>query len=689
MFGTWRNGRRFSDSELGDAIAATGERPPARAAEFSRARTLFARALETPGGLKTLTIHAFCERLLHIAPFEANVPANFSVLEDQQKTELLDRARQDVLDAAQDDDSLLSALDIVARDGSVDFEKTIASALEKRAAFRQLTTPKAQQRLRVALGAGAHDTVETVLRSIGAGDMPPEDWPKIAEFMSTGSVTDQKGAAAFRAAHRHWSAGDLEAASQSLVPIYRKKDGEPSKLLTKPLATARPDMLEALEAEQARLLLLWDRLAAVRVCERTLALSVVVNAVADRYEHYKSTRQCIDFDDMIERTSTLLSRSSANWLLKKLDGGIDHILLDEAQDTSASQWEIVERISADFFAGEGQVRQVRTLFVVGDEKQSIFSFQGAQPELFSAKRRFFAQKVREANGAFEKVELHLSFRSAPGVLTAVDQVFASPERSRGLYGGQDHVATVHEAWKRDLPSVVELWDVISPPEAEPSRDWRLPLDYRDETDPAVTSARRIAGVIAAWLRDGEPMGTGDGRRSIRPDDIMILVRRRDAFFEAMIRALKEKGVPTAGSDRLSLADHIAVMDLLAIARAALLPEDDLTLATVLKSPVFGLGDDDLLVLAPNREGSLIQALQCVRASRIPGCLRKTRPRRPHGARPDSIRFLRQIAGADGRAPRDPRPARPRGRRRPRRVPESRPPARGQDHPEPAQFRRRG
>jgi ATP-dependent helicase/nuclease subunit A len=616
VFRTLAKWSTLPDADLGEAIVAMGEPRPGRIEDLFRARTLFARALETPGGLKTLTIHAFCERLLHSAPFEANVPANFQVLEDRDKSDLLARARRDVLDAAEDDARLHGALEVVARDGGLDFEKTVGSALDKRAAFRELATEKAQQRLRTALGAGAHDTVNEVMRSIGTGDLSPDDWLKIADFMSAGSAADQKGAAAFRAAHRHWSAGDLEAACQSLASIYRKKDGEPAKLLTKALATARPDMLEALESEQQRLLLLWDRLAAVRACERTLALSLVVNAVADRYEQFKSMRQCIDFDDMIERTLILLSRSSAAWLLRKLDGGIDHILLDEAQDTSSLQWDIVERITADFFAGEGQIRRPRTIFVVGDEKQSIFSFQGAQPDLFSAKRRSFAQRVREADERFEPVELLLSFRSAPGVLAAVDEVFASPERSRGLYGGQDHVATVHEAWKAELSSVVELWDVIAPSESEPRRDWKLPLDYRDEADPAVASARRVAGVIASWLREGEPIGTGPERRAIRPDDIMILVRRRDAFFEAMIRALKEKGVPTAGSDRLALADHIAVMDLLAIARVALLPEDDLTLATVLKSPVFGLDDDDLLVLAPNREGALILALQ---ASDRPEC----------------------------------------------------------------------
>ena len=288
-----------------------------------------------------------------------------------------------------------------------------------------------------------------------------------------------------------------------------------------------------LETEQKALRRLWDRLAAVRIADRTIALGVVVNAIQDRYEHLKIMHQCVDFDDMIDRTLTLLSRSTAAWLLKKLDGGIEHILLDKSQDTSSEQWQIIEYIVADFYSGCGQLPRSRTIFAVGDEKQSIFSFQGAEPELFSAKRKAFKQRVRGVNGKFEAIEMHLSFRSAPGVLAAVDKVFATAERGRGLSGRREHVPTVHEAWKAEAPSIIELWDVIPPQNRRPNRNWRLPLDYRDETDPAVASARRIAGVIAKWLRDGEMVGTGRERRALRPGDIMILVRRRDAFFEAI------------------------------------------------------------------------------------------------------------------------------------------------------------
>ncbi len=382
-------------------------------------------------------------------------------------------------------------------------------------------------------------------------------------------------------------------------------------LLNNGLAKARPDLLAELDGETIRLGALREKIKAVETAERSIALSVIVNAILDRYEALKAERQSLDFDDLITRARALLKRSSARWVLQKLDAGIDHILVDEAQDTSAAQWDILDRISEDFFAGEGQSSRARSFFAVGDEKQSIFSFQGAEPRLFAQKKREYENKVLAAQKPFAPVELTLSFRSAPGVLEAVDKVFSFPEHFRGLSAQEDNLRTSHQAWKVDAPSRVEIWDVIAPGDKEARRDWRLPLDFRDEADPPVAAARRIAETIRLWLRpgSGETVTENGVRRPIRPGDIMILVRRRDAFFEAMIRALREKNVPAAGADRLKLAEHIAVMDLAALGRAALAPEDDLTLATALKTPIFGFDDDDLIRLAPQRTGSLHDALR--------------------------------------------------------------------------------
>jgi ATP-dependent helicase/nuclease subunit A len=600
----------LDDEALAGAIAATGAPWPREKRELSFARKLFARAVETPGGLKIQTIHAFCERVLHAAPFEANVAAGFSVAEEVEHQNLIARARHDALLAAARDPALGAALERVAQDAGLAFDKVLSEALGRRAAFRD-ETPRA---LRGALGLASGDTPEMLRRNMLGGGLDPARWPQLADLLAgTGAKNDEQ-AARFGQAYEAWRKSDVEGALSIYRQIFFIDNGEGGGRKTLAFGTvakSRPDVLADLVAEQERLDILRDRMRAAETAERSLALGAVVNAVLERYQALKRDRQILDFDDLIARTRELLARSSAGWVLRKLDAGIDHILVDEAQDTSAAQWDILDRISADFFVGEGPSARARSFFAVGDEKQSIFSFQGAEPKLFAQKKREFQQRAEGARKKFEAVELILSFRSAPGLLVAVDEVFRHPQHFRGLSAQAENERTVHEAWKRDAPSRIELWDVLAPGEKQEPRDWRLPLDFRDEADPSVMAARRIAETIRLWLEPGSGESVYDEgvRRPIRPSDIMILVRRRDAFFDAMIRALREKNVPAAGADRLKLAEHIAVMDLVAIGRAALLPEDDLTLATALKTPLFGFDDDDLIRVAPLRSGSLHQAMR--------------------------------------------------------------------------------
>jgi len=604
----------LDDSALASAIEATGAPRPSEAHQLGLARKLFARAVETPGGLKIQTLHAFCERVLHAAPFEANVAAGFAIIEEVQQAQLIARAKMEVLAQARRDADLAQALEKIAEDAGLVFTDLLDEALRQRAFFRAANMAGADQDLRLALGLAADDAPDQIVHDMLKGGIAPARWPDKAVLLVSGSATDGKKGALFLAAYEDLRAGAAEEALEKYLTIFftKKGAGTPvANLLNNGLASARPDLLEELSDEQTRLERLRDKRAAMAAAERTQALARLVNAILDRYETLKAERQLLDFDDLIARARELLTRSSARWVLQKLDAGIDHILVDEAQDTSAAQWDILDRISSDFFAGEGQSRRTRTFFAVGDEKQSIFSFQGAAPALFARKKEEFQRLAAGADKAFNPVDLNLSFRSAQGILDAVDKVFSLPDNFRGLSAQADHVRTVHEAWKSNLPSRVEIWNVIAPGVAEEKRDWKLPLDYQDAADPPVAAARRIAQTIARWLEpgSGEMVEAEGKRRPIRPGDIMILVRRRDAFFEAMIRALKEKGVPVAGADRLELAKHIAVMDLVAIGRASLLPQDDLTLATALKTPVFGFDDDDLIALAPERPGSLHAAMR--------------------------------------------------------------------------------
>jgi ATP-dependent helicase/nuclease subunit A len=602
----------LDDAPLAKALSEIGA-PKIDAGTLIFARRLFARTVETPGGLKIHTIHGFCERLLHLFPFEANVPGRFEVLDDLGEAELLALARREALTQAERDGGVLGeALKTLATETSEDdFSGLLKEAVKYRELLRHYDSDRAARDLASALGVSDGASVTTIEAEMIEGGIGPARWAMFAEFLETGLKTDCDRAALFR------RAATLRADVVGCVACYleiffiaggtgRGRD----TLATSKLVKARPDLAEALLQERERL----DRLRvlrkAVACLEKSVALTTLVAAIFARYEAAKALRGKLDFDDLIDRTLALFERSDARWVLYKLDSGIDHILVDEAQDTSPAQWRILEHLASEFFAGAGSRSQTRTFFAVGDEKQSIFSFQGAAPDMFHAMREGFAKKFKDAEQTFEHVSLKTSFRSVPAVLDAVDGVFAEMTNQRGLVSAD--VWMGHESLKQALPGLIEIWEPVTGEERPEREDWRLPLDLLDESDPANVLAARVAKKIAALIAPGSGECVYDTEkqhfRPITAGDVLILVRTRNALFDAMIRALKQAHVPVAGADRLDLLAHIAVMDLIAAGHAALLPQDDLTLAAVLKSPLIGFDDDDLLRLAPNRKGSLFAAL---------------------------------------------------------------------------------
>jgi ATP-dependent helicase/nuclease subunit A len=606
---------RLDDHELHAAILETGAESP-QDAELVFARRLFARTVETPGGLKIQTIHAFCERLLHVFPFEANVPARFEVLEDLRQAALFEQARLAVLVAATQDKGALGAhlQQLVAETSAEGFQSVVQEAMRHGALFRHMSPDEHELRLRRALLLAPDDTTQSVTHEMIEGGIHPTRWGEIAAFLEASSkVTDQNRAALFREAAGAWRMQQGEVCANFYLQIFFIEEGKgtPAKnLLTSALSKARPDLAAELQQEQSRVETLRDKAKAAATLERTRALLSIARQVLASYEHMKATRGLLDFNDLIEKTLALLARSDARWVLYKLDRGIDHILVDEAQDTSEAQWKILEELMSDFAVGAGAGSTRRTFFAVGDDKQSIFSFQGAAPHMFHAMRRTLQKKFQSGDEAFAHVELNMSFRSVPAVLNAVDQIFDRPEHKKGVV---EDLWIPHDALKRDLPGLIEFWPLIGAKQGDEPSDWSLPVDSLDEHDPPSLMASRIAAKIAALLAPGSGEQIFDSKtklpRPVLPGDILILVRTRGPFFEAVIRALKQANVPVAGADRLELTAHIAVMDLMAAGRAALLPQDDLTLATVLKSPLIGLDDDDLMRIAPRRAGSLFDALE--------------------------------------------------------------------------------
>lgn len=651
VLGTWAT---LPDDRLADEIRALEDAPPPRA-RLAAARRLFARALETPGGLKVQTIHAFAEALLQRFSIEANLAGRFEVLDDRGAALLRAQARDRVVRETVADPEgplarSLAELIAVLSDDAVD--DALAAMVDEREAFtawidRHGSLEAALAALPEALGVPAGATRDDVLAAYAAS--PDFDGPRLSVLIP---LLEGAGTASAKLAEQFRATVGLAGSEHRdvWVDIFCTAKGEPKsgRAIVNAVEAALPGTRDRFVREAERVARLERALAALEIAARTTALARLADRLIGHYQAAKASAGALDYDDLILKAAALLARSdAAAWVQFKLDEGLDHILVDEAQDTSPKQWEIVRALAGDFFAGSGaRGGTVRTLFAVGDEKQSIYSFQGAAPELFGKTRLDLGRTIREAGGAFHDLTLNLSFRSTPDVVKGVDRIFATAAAHAGLTS--DDLPTEHETVRAADPGLVEVWpETIADKAPEPER-WEDPVDKTGLGSAEAKLAARIADEVAGWIASGERLpATGE---RIRPGDVLILVRKRGAFVEAVNRALKDRGLPIAGADRLDVVGHIVVRDMLAAARVALLPEDDLTLATVAKSPLVGLTEEELFRLAHGRRGGLWSTVLAAAAEGDAAAARLCEAVHRWMGRADVIdpfAFFASMAGPDG------------------------------------------
>ncbi|SOE16996.1 DNA helicase/exodeoxyribonuclease V subunit A [Hoeflea halophila] len=602
---------RLDDAALAERITELEGRP-AEPHQLVRARRLFATALETPGGLKIQTIHAFCEAVLHRFPLEANIPGHFNVLDDQKAAELLAEARRHLMSSQSFENhpelarAVTEALDV---GGEAGFDKLISGLYARRReyiAFDAMakTATGAEALIRQALGLAPEDNETALVKTSWPLEALPVEYLRAVHEFAESAKSASKA--------YNFSFGLLTAGSEPdpdtrldlLRQVFFTKSGAPAKLGTvasKSVLERFPDLTDRVAAAQEQIIAVFDKLARLHM----LSASVTVFHLARRYlgefERLKTRQALLDYDDLIGATEALLSKSGASaWVHYKLDQGIDHVLVDEAQDTAPLQWNVIGALSDEFFAGEGARPATRTLFAVGDEKQSIYSFQGARPERFAEERGRIAKLAKAMDAEFEQVSLRVSFRSSTEVLKLVDHVFASADALRGIGSADEPV--IHETVRLQAPGLVEIWPMIAREQTGDEDDWTAAFDEVPESAPAAQLARRIADVLRHWV--GKEMIEDQKSRKIRPvapGDVLVLVRKRDGFVPTLLRTLKATtDIPVAGADRLRLTDHIAVQDLIALGRFVLLSDDDLSLAALFKSPLLGLDEDDLFLLTSQR-----------------------------------------------------------------------------------------
>ncbi|PIE08299.1 MAG: double-strand break repair helicase AddA [Rhodobacterales bacterium] len=594
LFGTLGEWAMMPAAKLHEALDDLGVTD---IADLAQARRLFAAAIETPGGLKIQTIHSFCGAILRRFPLEAGVSPQFQEMDDRSAK---------LLQAEILDDMAMGpnrpALDGLARFFTdQDFTTLTAEITRNRGGFFTASS-KADIWHRFDLAPGFDETALAELA------FAPGDAKLIADLralLATGSASEQKaaaklagiGASALTIATLPTFESVFLTGSGAKQPFSAKIGSFPTKATRDGAAAS---LMTALDGFMARIEAARPRRLALDAARKTLALHRFAHPFVTEYEARKQARGWLDFDDLILRAGALLNDPGlAAWVLYRLDGGIDHILVDEAQDTSPDQWRVIESLAREFTTGESaRSEHPRTLFVVGDMKQSIYSFQGADPSGFTRMQDQFEQAFGQVGATLHRLELEYSFRSAPAILRFVDYAL---EQAPGLGREVKHIP-----FDDARPGRVDLWPVVEKQPTEEPGEWTDPVDMLAPTDAPVTLANDIAEIIARMLESGTiPRTKEGGFRPITPGDVLVLVRRRSDLFHQIIRACKARGLPIAGADRLRIGGELAVKDLTAVLSFLATPEDDLSLAAALRSPLFGLDEDALFRLAHGRGKSYL------------------------------------------------------------------------------------
>jgi len=577
-----------------------------------RARRLFAEVLDAPGGgLRIQTIHSFAQTLLASFPAEAGIAPGFRPIEGRAESELARRTLASLLESAETagDGQLtsdVSALSLrLGESGAENYLMACAGAHEALEALGDPSTIEA--RLLALIGVEGGDPEAEIAGWLGDEEIDSVLFCRlIAANQAWGTATGDKIVAnltAFLAAPPMCRQAKLADLGSGLVTAK----GEPCKVKAKQLA-AEPDY-EALVAEFAD----WLTTLRTLICATELAKVQGAGlragqAFARAYVRAKRAAGVADFDDLIAWTRRLFEQPGmGEWVRYKLDQRTDHILVDEAQDTNADQWAIVDALAAEFFSGNPEAEgRWRTLFMVGDYKQAIFGFQGTNPKEYEQFRAGIASRAGALLSAADEVEararvfrdlsIDASFRSSPPVLEVVDALIGEiGHQSMGLSAPPNP----HRPHFAGRPGRVELWPAYEPQvQAEE-------LDEGEEgwiDEPTRLYADAIARQIRHWLAEAPVMATT--KRPLTPGDILILVRSRTELASLIVARLYAQGVPVAGIDRLHLHKPLAVKDLLAAVTFAMQPLDDLNLANLLVSPLIGWTQEQLYGLAYGRKGKL-------------------------------------------------------------------------------------
>jgi len=557
-----------SQEDLLDSLQNTLGRKPTKD-ELIKASSLFELYLKTQDQINIYTIHSFCQKILKKFPLEAGISPHFKIIDEFKVNKIIRDIKRQIFN--------LPKIQHVINFLIENFHELTIDDI-----FNEIISVKTKILTKKLTSLSAESNPE--LSGLECINNLAKHDPNISiEVISNSDIKnlilDSLGA---------------DLASKDIKPFFLTLSGEKKKrIVTKKIASPGSDLYEELEKIQDQIY----QLDQVKKTENLLLNSKLFEILAEKlileFESYKTKNAFLDYDDLILHTQSLLTNSTAKeWVLYKLDGGIEHLLVDEAQDTSNSQWRIIEALAQEFYSGESGNNKSRTIFVVGDEKQSIFSFQGADISAFSYMNKFLNDKLKEGKKAFETIDLNVSYRSTKEILTCVKDVFNKIAKN----SPEDFKANLPEMipYRNAHNGLVQLWPLCSNEGGDAADEFWPICPENTQNNSKVILAKKIANYVKEQISSGRILPSTNNK--ISPQDFMILFRNRDDFTDEVIKALKEAKIDITGLDRISLADDLAVADLIAIAKFVLNPENDLNLATLIKSPILDLSEQELYKL---------------------------------------------------------------------------------------------
>ena len=536
------------DDDLRELLDRVSTNNPPTDADIAHARAIFFKYIDNPDMLKIKTIHGFCEEVLHRFPTEAGISPSWSLISDAPQRVLLNDALNDLINSPKNDARTVSAFNHIVGVMSEYKLDDLLSNIEGQ--YKNFFTVNNFDKYREYF----IDTIEKKLKINDTKNIE-KDVKKLKIILENAKNEKKPTKTLEKLIYLTEKYIDNTIDFQEYKSAYLIKAGTP---IQKGLD------YEYLSAERERVLAANAYQTNKEIYTSTIALFDLSAAFAKKYQELKQIHNVLDFEDLILYTHRLFSNAeNMGWVLSQMDYSLSHILVDEAQDTGPLQWELLQMLAGDFFAEGDRSNLPRSLFVVGDTKQSIYGFQGADPKAFAASREQISAQIQNNARQIREVPLTQSFRSVEPILKTVDMFFDDAD----VAARTGFVNNPHKCFRIGDKGMVEIHKLVTPNEEDTSIMRKKYI-------------RAIGDKIEALLQGGK----------YKPHDIMILVQNRNPFAVPMANELKRRGIDVAGSDRVVLPNFPVVRDLMNLLRFCVNPVDDYSLCCVLKSPMFRLND---------------------------------------------------------------------------------------------------